>query len=146
MKCEGLEQDGFGAVFPGLLEAVAEASVAVLFDPIERERWASDVATNSLESLSVATINGEPSVDVHAIELSIGTIRIGRDEMERATKLAHALSGTLAEQDEVRGGCTRTRGKHRLFSRKTHLRPRHRASVRKVRGQEGDPEYVSFPS
>jgi hypothetical protein len=70
-EIQGLEQDDFCAVFPGLLEPVAQTAVAVLFESIERERWASDISANSLESLSIATIDGEAGVDIHALELGI---------------------------------------------------------------------------
>jgi hypothetical protein len=36
-------------------ESVPQTPVTVLFESFERERWASDVSTNTLESLSVAT-------------------------------------------------------------------------------------------
>jgi hypothetical protein len=43
----------------------------MLFESLERERWASDIATDSLESLSITTIDGDASVDIHALELGI---------------------------------------------------------------------------
>ncbi len=51
-EVQGLEQNGFGAVLPWLLEAVAEASIAVLFESVECQWWASDVAANTLEPFS----------------------------------------------------------------------------------------------
>ncbi len=70
-EVHGFEQDGFRAVFPRRLEAVAEASITVLFEPLEREWWASDVSAHAFESLSIATIDGDASVDIHALELGI---------------------------------------------------------------------------
>ena len=61
-EVQGLEQDGFSAVFPRLLEAVAQTAITVFFDSFERERWASDISIHALESLSVATIDGDSSV------------------------------------------------------------------------------------
>jgi hypothetical protein len=37
--------------------------------------------------------------------------------MESASELARVLSRTLTDEHEVCGGCTRARGKHRLFIR-----------------------------
>ncbi len=116
-EVQGLEQDGFGAVFPPLLEAVSQTTIAMLFEALERERGTSDVTANALESISIATIDGDSSVDIYAVEFDMGTIRVGRDEMECATEFARTLPSTLTDEHEVCGGCTRARGKHRLFIR-----------------------------
>jgi hypothetical protein len=41
----------------------------MLFESFGRERWASDISTDT--SLAIATIDGDSSVDIHAIELGI---------------------------------------------------------------------------
>jgi hypothetical protein len=63
-EVERVEHDGAGAVFPGLLEAVAQPSIAESVESLLSNRRPAEVAAESLEQSPVVASDRELGVDI----------------------------------------------------------------------------------
>ena len=59
-----VEQHGSGAVLPRCFETIANATIVPQLEPLLGKRWTRDVATETLQALSVASINDRLGVEV----------------------------------------------------------------------------------
>jgi hypothetical protein len=90
----GLEQDGDGAVAPGLLEGVAELAARVELQAVEGDGRAAEVAAEALEAHAVPGVDGDGGVDVEAGDLADELVRAGEERVDEAEQgPAGALSG-----------------------------------------------------
>ncbi len=62
----GFEHDGAGTIFPDALQLELEASISAPRQALESERGSSDVASEALELLAVATIDELSGVNADA--------------------------------------------------------------------------------
>jgi len=105
-EVEGLEEQRLGAVAPGMLQAVEQASVGELGEALGGESGARDVAEETLEAAPVLCVDGDVGVEVEAT--GGGAARacapldvVGVDAIAEALE---ALAGARTERDATLDG------------------------------------------
>ncbi|MFT5357301.1 MAG: hypothetical protein ACI9KE_004535, partial [Polyangiales bacterium] len=112
---------GVGAVFPRALETYPYSTVRMLFEALKGERRSRNVAahystTAALETLTVATVHRDGSVDVDAADFCEGPRTGAPHEAERTDELGGLAAGGRPEQLHVRRRRAVTRRKNWLVT------------------------------
>jgi len=100
-EIERLEHDGVRAVPPRPLEAIAQPPIPVLLEALLRERRASDVPAQPLDSLAIAPVDRRARMHVHAADVGE---RLARREhlADRTHELSRRLARSFTEELPVR--------------------------------------------
>ena len=100
-EVERIEDDRLRAILPGLFELIAYVAVVQTCQSLLGNGWASQIATELLESGSVVRVDAKLGVDVDARAHGVGLCRASQAGIDQSQR---RLSSALGEQVQPLGG------------------------------------------